>query len=216
MKTLRDQISILSKHFPSVDFKKVKGEGYVLFKWQLIAPTYPEALQKIFDAIISTRTFYNWRRVDMARFKETDIKVSDFRTLPDVMVLDAQLGTKYKGRSVEDVRQTIRMDSTEIGLGAFEVAIILLTHPDILKSYDDLWIDCPGDDCSVGSGVSRAPIFSFSADRLEFYAHKVGDAGDSYGSASGFLPQTFAPRSLGTRVQKLEDIISKMRKAMEV
>lgn len=68
---------------------------------------------------------------------------------------------------------------------------MLLTHPERLVSYDDLWIDCAGDEyapVAVG-GFSGAPFFSFVGGEVEFAADWFDDARSDYGSASGFLPQ---------------------------
>ena len=86
------------------------------------------------------------------------------------------------------------MEVNECGLGAFAVGIMLLTHENRLKHYDDLWIDCAGDEYApgAGGGFSRAPCFNFDGADLEFGARDVGGAVDGYGSASVFLPQAQA------------------------
>jgi hypothetical protein len=79
----------------------------------------------------------------------------------------------------------------EFGLGAFAIGSMLLTHPIRLKHYDDLWIDCAGDEWSPdGVGVfSRSPDFSFRDGEVWFGTSVVGFAFDDYGAASGFPPQ---------------------------
>ena len=80
---------------------------------------------------------------------------------------------------------------SEFGLGAFEVAIMLLTHPERLLHEDDLWIDCAGGEFApeTNGAFSDAPIFDFSDGRLGFGTGPASLANANYGSASGFSPQ---------------------------
>jgi hypothetical protein len=41
------------------------------------------------------------------------------------------------------------MNANECGLGAFAIGIMLLTHPERLKHYDDLWIGLKTSFCPV-------------------------------------------------------------------
>jgi len=83
------------------------------------------------------------------------------------------------------------MNSTEFGLGAFAIGMMLLTHPERLQHYDDLWIDCAGDeyDPDADGDFSRAPYFSFSGGGVEFAANWFDNANEDYGSALAFLSQ---------------------------
>lgn len=205
MKTTTQQFAILKKYFPHlVESQVPEGSGYLIPKWQTLSGSYMAATETVFSYIAGTRSFYNWREKEMGGLRESVTKIKAMKNLPDFMLLNVQLGEKYKGRSVKDVREAIRVDneetsSTEFGLGAYEVAIILLTHPDTLKSYSDLWIDCPGDEFKPtdGSEFSRAPYFRFRGGRLEFGATWVSSARGLCGSASAFLPQSnLASRNL--------------------
>lgn len=162
---------------------------FLIPKWQTIAKTYPEALQKMLDAISASRSFYNYRSDSMDRFKESEGKIAAMKKLKtdgDYYVLDAQLGNKWKGKSVKEVRESYT--EGEFGLGAFEVACILVQYPEILQSYTDLWIDCPGDEYAFG-GFSIAPYFNFNDGQVKFDTNDVSFAYGFYGSASGFVPQ---------------------------
>jgi hypothetical protein len=83
------------------------------------------------------------------------------------------------------------MNANECGLGAFAIGIMLLTHPERLNHYDDLWIDCAGDEFAPGAdGVfSRSPCFGFDGGGVGFDTGDVGDANGYCGSASVCLPQ---------------------------
>lgn len=161
---------------------------FLVPQWQKIAKTYPEALQKALDAIKSTRPFHNWR--------EGQIDDKHIRRLnPDMVVpeiFSAQLGKKWAGKSVRKARNYIAGRTDEFTLGAYEVAIILLTHPERLQSYDDLWIDCPADEWSwyADGGFSESPCLRFGDDEVWFGTNDVDYALEFFGTGSGFPPQS--------------------------
>lgn len=209
VKSLAKQENILRKHFkhlPEVADQEAEysSEGLFLIpKWQLIGSTYEEALTKAFDAIKSGRDFHNWREGKLGThyLRETPRKISAFKDMPDMVVIPAQFGQEHAGKSVRSVRDGFKPN--EIGLGAYEVAIMLLTHPERLQEYDDLWIDCPGDEYSYSaggdSGFLSAPCFGFDDGELEFDTFGVALASEHYGSSSGFVPQAMLEsRDLGS------------------
>jgi len=107
----------------------------------------------------------------------------------DILVVAAQFGLRHRGRSVRRAREVFT--ANEFGLGAFEIGCMLLTHPERLQNYDDLWIDCAGDEYAPAADgdFSFAPFFYFDGGRVEFGSSWFDDAYDDFGSASGFLPQ---------------------------
>ena len=82
------------------------------------------------------------------------------------------------------------MNSSEFGLDAFAVGIMLLTHPERLVAYEDLWIDCAGDEYlpDADGQFEYAPCFLFIDGKGKFDAGWFGDALEGCGSASGFVP----------------------------
>lgn len=68
---------------------------------------------------------------------------------------------------------------------------MILTNPIRLQHYDDLWIDCAGDEYSPDAGgrFGLTPCFEFLDGEVGFAAVLVSVASAYYGSASGFLPQ---------------------------
>jgi hypothetical protein len=107
----------------------------------------------------------------------------------DILVVAAQFGLRHRGRSVRRAREV--MNASEFCLGAFAIGIMLLTHPERLKHYDDLWIDCAGDEFSYGGDgqFGNAPCFSFDDVWVEFDTNFVVGANGSYGSASASVSQ---------------------------
>lgn len=173
--------------------KKLAENIYEFPHWRTIAGTYPEAVQIRLDEIAATRPFYNWRKgqINGDHLRETDQKKLGIEkcTKKNITTLTVQLGKEHKGESVETARSKIQ--AGEFGLGAYEMLCILLADPDILKSSNDLWIDCPGDEFDASDSDGRfdhAPFLGFSHGELLFDTGRVDDAFDRFGSGSFFLP----------------------------
>ena len=177
---------------PSVDalaarfFPKVKDP----------AARYCEAVKIILAKIAESRSFYNYRegqitpnryRMNAETAKAMALVMAQQKG--DVIVLPGQFGMRHRGRSVRRGREM--MIYPEFGPGAVTVGSMLLAHPARLVSYNDLWIDVPGDefDC-VGDGrFGDAPYLRFAGYEVEFGTYDVDDAGGRYGSASASIPQ---------------------------
>lgn len=219
--SLHDQTNLLRKLFPGisvaspsllmqVEEKKIalpqNAEGwFVIPNWkkhpEIFGSTYSAAVQKVLDTLSETRKgrFYNYRdgAIDeqhlrqSARTEEFLAKLAEEQGNPDILIIPAQFGIRHRGRSVRRAREVMVNTTGEIGLGAFAVGCMLLTHPNRLQHYDDLWIDCAGDEFSPeADGVfSESPCFFFGGGKLWFGAGGVDGARDLYGSASAFSPQ---------------------------
>lgn len=209
-KSITEQCNILRQIFPGVGFADEKlaerevpanAEGwFAIPKWQTVAPTYSEAVQKVLDAIKKARNgkFYNYRdgQINEERLRQTTKTASVFQKLSDeqkdhdILVVAGQFGLRHRGRSVRRAREVF--SANELGLGAFAVGIMILTHAERLQNVDDLWIDCAGDefdDPDADVRFARAPCFHFSDGKVKFDTHWFGYANDYFGSASAFVPQ---------------------------
>ena len=164
--------------------------------------TYSAAVQKMLDKIAEVREgkFVNHRKglIDeqhlrqSVRTKKFFQELSEAQGNPDILIISAQFGIRHRGRSVRRALEVMASTPGECGLGAFAVGMMILTHAERLKDYNDLWIDCAGDEFDTpGSDVrfDRAPCFYFHGGRVGFGADGVGYTSDRCGSASGFLPQ---------------------------
>lgn len=164
--------------------------------------TYTQALQKVLDTIKQTRNgkFQNYRegQIVEARLRQSartlhalDV-LSETQGNPDILIIAGQFGIRHHGRSVCWVLEVFFSNfSNEFGFGAFAVGIVLLTHPERLMNYDDLWIDCSGDEFDDPVAVVRfghAPYFLFD-DEVKFGTYDIDDAHASFASASAFVPQ---------------------------
>lgn len=206
---ITEQTNILRQAFPELGNaceKIAQGEvpkgaegWFAIPKWETMAPTYGEAVQKVIDAIKKSRDgkFYNYREGELGenQLRQSARTSAVFQKLAleqkdhDILVVPAQFGLRHRGRSVRRVREVLL--GNEFGLGAFAVGIMILTHPERLMNYDDLLIDCAGDEFAPGADgkFSGAPFFYFDGGEVEFGTSDVSGADDDYGAASGFSPQ---------------------------
>lgn len=203
-KPFMDQVAILQQHFPNLSHTDLSGfdilEGaedtFAIPRFDRIAPTYNEAVEKVLGILGQTRRFYNYRQGQLGPkyLRQGERKLAALKAIcekqtGDILAIPAQFGIRHRGRSVRRAREVFEGD--EFGLGAYEVAIMLLTHPERLQHFDDLWIDCAGDEFAPGAAgdFSHAPLFSFSGGEVRFSASWVSHAYEHCGSASGFVPQ---------------------------
>jgi hypothetical protein len=208
-KGIREQAELLRQFFPKIGpadeslakaVVPVGAEGwFAIPRWETVAPSYGDAVEKVLRAL-SERcggNCINYREGVLGdRFlRQTEAtkgalqKLGNAQKGYEILIISAQFGLLHRGRSVRCARERMRFN--EFGLGAFAVGIMLLTHPERLQHYDDLWIDCPGDEYSPdGNGqFENSPYFGFYGGWLEFQTGRFEDANDLYGSASGFVPQ---------------------------
>ncbi len=158
------------------------------------AERYCKAASLVLSKIGQSRRFYNYRvgEIDTAHLRQSSRTIEMLERLAqsqpgDILIVAAQLGMRHRGRSVRRVR--VVLSSGEFGLGAFAVGCVLLTHPSRLQAYEDLWIDCAGDefdDSDSGGRFGRAPYFVFNGGKVRFDTLLVSDAHGVCGSASGF------------------------------
>lgn len=89
----------------------------------------------------------------------------------DVLVLPVSLGKLYAGWSARAARWEA-LDQDQLPLGAAHVACLLLVMPERLTAYEQLWLDCPGDEYDWGAGGrwSCSLGFNFYDDQLRLGA----------------------------------------------
>jgi len=207
VKGITEQTNILRQLFPGVGFADEKlaeqplppnAEGwFAIPKWQTLAPTYGEAVEKVLAMIASKRKFYNYRDGQLgaeylrqhAKTVKMFQKLGDEQKDFDILVVPAQFGLRHKGRSVRRAREVFT--ANEFGLGAFAIGIMVLTHPERLVQWEQLHVDCAGDEFAPGAdgGFSFAPIFRFGVGKVKFGADWYGLASGRCGSASAFVSQ---------------------------
>jgi len=174
------------------------AEGwFAIPRWEKLGTSYGEAVDKVLATIKSKRTFYNYREGQTgpeylrqhAKTVKAFQKLGDEQKGHDILIVPCQFGLRHRGRSVRRAREV--MNAVEFGLGAFAVGSMLLTHPEREVKWEQLHVDCAGDEFSpdADGDFSRAPLFDFSVGKVMFGAYWCDGASEGYGSASAFLSQ---------------------------
>lgn len=174
--------ALAAKHFPEVTDPAEK---------------YCRAVQLIHKKLADSRPFFNYRdnQITPDRLRVHTRTVQMLSTIAetqkgDILVVAAQLGMRHRGESVRRAR--VVFAPNEFGLNSLMVGSIVLTHPERLVRWEELDMDCAGDDFAfdVPGRFDGAPyFFFFYGDGVGFDANGVSDAYVGYGSVSGFLPQ---------------------------
>lgn len=175
---------------PSVDALAAKHFGEVTDP----AEKYCRAVQLIHAKIANSRDFRNYREGEITP-TQLELNARTAKALEqiaetqkgDILIIATQLGMRHRGRSVRRAREVFV--ANEFGFGSLAIGSIVLVHPERLVRWEELDMDCAGDDFTVAGGGSRAPIFCFEVGGVGFGAGLVGLPYGYYGSVSGFLPQ---------------------------
>ncbi|OGZ07592.1 MAG: hypothetical protein A2762_02150 [Candidatus Lloydbacteria bacterium RIFCSPHIGHO2_01_FULL_54_11] len=210
VKPVCEQLVAFGKYFPNLDGREVLAlskelppppqgaEGwFVAPKRERVAKTENEAVEHVLDLIGKTRTLHNYRKgelglkhIKLSERTAAALQMLGEKQKGDFLLIPAQFGLMHRGRSVRRVREVIA-NSSQFGLGSVIVGSMLLSHPERLVAWEQLHIDCPGDEYSPDADgkFSRAPVFRWRDGGVEFLTYGVGDVSAGYGAASAFLPQ---------------------------
>ena len=173
--------ALAKKHFPEVTDPAQK---------------YCQVVQLVNVKITASRLFYNYleRQITLAQLRVHARTAHALDLIAetqkgDILIIAAQLGMRHRGKSVRRAREVFQ--TNEFGLGAFATGIMLLTHPEREVQWEQLHVDCPGDEFApkADGTFSHALIFFFNDGKVKFAASRLGYADRNYGSASAFLPQ---------------------------
>jgi ribosomal protein S16 len=173
--------ALAKKHFPEVTDPVQK---------------YCQAVQLVHAKIAASRSFYNYRegqitpaqlRVHARTAHALDLIAETQKG--DILIVAAQLGMRHRGKSVRRAREVFV--ANEFGLGSLVVGSIVLTHPERLVRWEELDMDCSGDEFSpeADGDFSRSPDFFFLDGVVEFGTRFVDRPRAHFGSVSGFLSQ---------------------------
>ncbi len=212
-KEIVEQVHKLSELFPGIGYVNKdllaqieKGEvvlptgaegWFAIPHWSKIGSSYQEALEKVLALLENTfydGYFENYRQGQLGEcwLHETSDKEGEMKTLQqsqnaDILLVPAQFGLRHRGRSAD--RACAVMNTGEFSLGAYEIVIMLLTHPERLQKLNDLWIDCAGDRYSLGIFFCSV-VLNFWCDHqgLHFDCRPCDDPDSNFGSVSGFMP----------------------------
>lgn len=160
------------------------------------AQKYCRAVRFIHEKIAASRSFHNYRegqitpdrlRVHARTAHALDLIAETQRG--DILIVAAQLGMRHRGKSVRRAREVFA--EGEFGLGSLAVGSIALTHPERLFRWEELDMDCSGDEFApdAARGFSSAPCFRFDDGKVRFLTAGLDRPYGHCGSVSGFVPQ---------------------------
>ena len=168
---------------------------FAIPRWQAVAPTYNEAVERILEVLAQKRRLSNriarrlgekyLRQTERSRLAETILAEQQEGT--DILVVAAQAGMLHRGCSARRTRASLA--GNEFCLGVLAVASILLTHSERLSTGDSLMIDCGGDEYSPRADYTfdRVPLFDFDLSGIEFSIFYEDRARNLWGTPTGFL-----------------------------
>jgi len=205
VRPLEAQVTELRKLFPGLGGcnerlgRKPLPEGaeawFAIPRWQALAPTYNEALERMVEVLSTRRKFSNRIIGKMGdkflrqceRSKLAQKILCEQQEGNDILVVGVQAGMLHRGSSARRTRVT--MAGNEYGLGVFAIGCILLTHPERLSTGDTLMIDCSGDEYSVRGDYTfdRVPLFDYDMAGIEFSIFYEDRARNLWGTPTGFL-----------------------------
>ncbi|MFZ5364999.1 MAG: hypothetical protein ACOZBH_02235 [Patescibacteria group bacterium] len=172
------------------------AEGWaVIPKPAKVAKSYHAALELSLSLLAADPQFQNWRNGKLTeeylQLKEGTARAYDkLDAQPgDFWVFPFQFGMRHRGRSVRRVR--VLFTESEFGLGAYEAAVLLLTHPDRITGANQLYMDCAGIEYSPDAGGDFFACLVF--DWRGFYGpfvlnyYGTNDFDGQWGACSGFL-----------------------------
>lgn len=213
-KGLEEQATILLEtyQFPLRPLASVKtlpegAEGLWVFPLiQDIVPAecehpYNYAVDFVLERLGRNRQFNNWRqnRTGHIYLRQSERSLHLWNRLTILQgngeltpVVPAQFGKMHRGESVDYAREDALCN--EILFGAYHNGVMLLTHPEREQVWEQLHLDCGGDEYAPdGDGqFVYAPCFYWNVGKLHFYAYRTAHAHKLYGSSSGFPPQVEA------------------------
>lgn len=166
---------------------------FVVPDWRRVGATYNAAVVECVTVLGDTRdaSLSRLDRLGPDRFRQHERSMALSGRLrhvagSDLLLVAAQFGLRHRGCSIRRARE--RFAPNEFGLGVFAVASMLIAHPERIARFDQLYVDCAGDEYSASDEqqFSEAPYFRYLSGRLAFGTSWVGYTDQFFGSASAF------------------------------
>ncbi len=159
------------------------------------AEQYCKAVKMVLALLAESRSFTNYRKGEIVPSKmrqhartEQCLEHLEVEQKGSILIIAVQYGMRHRGKSVRRARETFA--SNEFGLGAFAIGCMYLVHPERCVRFEELDIDCAGDEFSYLDGAfSEYPVFFFGDGRLSFGTGNVSSTRARFGSVSAFVPQ---------------------------
>jgi hypothetical protein len=172
---------------------------FAFVRFQALAPTYNDALVKeMLPALAQLRNgmFYNYRNGQLGSgYLHMSIRTTEALEVlfeqqkSDILVAPMQLGMAYRGKSIRRARELF--GEGEFGSSSLMAGSILVVHPEREVQWEQLHMDCAGDEFSpkADGTFPLAPLFFVCDGKLFFDTYVVSNPLENFGSASTLLPQ---------------------------
>ena len=205
-RSIADQLKVWGKHFSDFDNSYVpslvcrplpSGAEHwgIIPKPSKLGSNYHEALDKMLGLVAKQSKFQNWQGgelgPDYLQLVEKTAQIiaqMEKETPGDFLVLPYQFGMRWRGKSVR--RAQVLFDDNEFGLGPYEIAALLLAHPNRISGLEQLYIDCAGCEYRLGAsgrfGFCLCFFWGSGHERLGLVCGGVDDADSNFGAGSAF------------------------------
>jgi hypothetical protein len=207
VRSVVEQALELQRIFPQLDASHVDelsafdlpvwADGWAVIPKPLcLAPNLFEAILLALNTLKEKQGLRVWSKIRLSpaflnlteRTRDAYLKLD---TCPgDFWVVPFNFGKRWLGHSTRNA--DVRLAANEFGFGPYEVAMLLLTHPDRITSSRDINIDCPGWGFRVRESEEFISVLHFSLgdfSQLDLGYSENNCADKQWGSATGFLPQ---------------------------
>jgi hypothetical protein len=130
--------------------------------WKKVFSSHRKALEIAFHAIGETREFGNSLRSELSMLNESETE-RDFNDQEgDILIIAAQFGNRHRDVRIYEIGSSL--NAREFEIGAFELACMLLTHPDRLSTQDpNKSLVCTGSRFTRESDYYCATLFGFGS-----------------------------------------------------
>lgn len=171
-------------------------EGPLVYVWHERFGGYHALLELVLSAIAESRIFHNYNQGELGEkyLRQSERSVNAEQAIKanqpgDVIIVLSQAGIRYRGNSARCAR--VLYDTDEFGLGAVAEGCRALSHPKRFVRWEQLHVDCGGDEYAlvVDGDFCFAPCFSFDASEVGFGTRRVDYADGHFGSSSALVPQ---------------------------
>lgn len=196
-KDLWKQIEIINK-FVSIEvnenfIERIMEVGLpdgaeALFVVPKMKESYARETKQALTFLEEQRRFYSHIEVGQKKIRREDKTLRSLNVLStaqkdagDIIIIPGQFGINHLNKSVDLVRK--EMAPNEFGLGAYEVAWMMITHKERENSINGVHVDCPGD---TYASIYN-PYFDYGQKWMEMAMRESKRHIHDIGSATGFL-----------------------------
>jgi hypothetical protein len=196
-KELWKQIEIINQFVPvetnekfiqSVMEARLPQGAEALFAIPKPKENYARATLDALNIIEGKRRFHCHITIEQKKLRreEKTIKCLDIlskaqKDAGEIIIIPAQFGINHLNKSVDLVRK--KMAPNEFGLGAYEVAWMMITHSERQNIMNKVHMDCPGDNYLE----SYNPYFDYGQKWMELAVRESKRPVHDIGSVTGFV-----------------------------